>query len=84
MNTVGNSTYHRKSIKGFINLRISIPAIYEVDAIYETYLDKKGKPYQEEEWECGVDEVLEQFPNVQQTIKELKEKGYTIDEIEIE
>lgn len=84
MTTAGNPTSHKKSISGHINIRISIPATYEVDAIWETYLNKKGKEYQQEEWECGVDEVLDQFPQIRQDIEDLKQKGYSIDEIEIE
>ena len=69
---------HKKTINGHINLHLRMPLKFTVDAHYETYLGST-----EEEWEYGVDEVIEQFPELQDFIKQLKEK-WKVEEISIE
>ena len=79
----------KKTIDGHIVLTIHIPHTFEVDAHDEVYEDKYGTKYVEEEYEYGTEEVLKFNPNehaneINQDIQYLKNRGWTIEEIDIE
>lgn len=79
----------KKIIDGHIVLTICIPHTFEVDAHDEVYEDKYGTKYVEEEYEYGPDDVLEYRPNqhaneIKRDIQYLKNRGWTIEEIQIE
>lgn len=72
---------HKKEIKGRVNISISIPLTFYVDVENVEYEDEFGKPYYEEEYEYGVDEVI----NQSEYIKKLVHDNFSyIEEIKIE
>ena len=80
---------HKKTINGHVCLSIRLPHTFEVDAHDETYIDRKGCQYDQEEYEYGVDNVLQYSPNkhaeeINRDIQYLKDRGWTIEEIKIE
>lgn len=62
--SVGQDTIHvgkyKKQITGRINITLSIPCMFNVNAEDVEYEDEHGKPYYETEWEYSPDEIIEQ------------------------
>ena len=79
----------KKTIEGHVVLTVRIPHTFEVDAHDETYEDKYGNKYVQEEYEYGPDEILnynanEHAKELQKDMQYLKNRGWTTEEIVIE
>lgn len=69
----------KKKIKGRLYITISIPFETEVSAKYELYKDDFGNPYYEEQYEYGIDDIIPS--EIKSDISQLKQKGYTLEDI---
>ena len=78
-----------KTINGHCTLVIRRPLEFDIDVWDETYMDKNGKEYVEEDYEYGIDDILDHNnpkPDVtylKDLIATLESQGWNIEDIEI-
>lgn len=69
------------NVNGNLSITISIPFNIELNSNLVLYEDKLGNPYYEEDYEYSVDDIIDKLPQVKNDLANLKEKGYTIEEL---
>ena len=76
-----------KTIEGYINVHLSIPFKSSVKARMEVYENENGEEYYGEDYEYGVDDILNHYScnkNIKPDIELFKRLGWTIEEISAE
>ena len=74
-----NTIPFKKKIKGRLYITISVPFETEINAEYELYEDTFSNPYYEEHYEYGIDDIINS--EIKSDIFQLKQKGYTLEDI---
>jgi len=59
---------YEKELTGYAHVTVSVPCRFKVMAERVEYEDDNGKPYYEEEYEYGPDDVIKQNPGVLQNL----------------
>lgn len=75
-----NSYCFKKKLNGVLYLTFSIPYSVEIDVTNEVYEDKDGKEYYEEDYEYGIDDILND--KVRSDIDAFESLGYSVEDIE--
>ena len=76
-----------KTIEGYINVHLSIPFKSSVKARMEVYENENGEEYYGEDYEYGVDDILNHYScnkNIKLDIELFKRLGWTVEEISAE
>lgn len=76
-----------KELEGHINVHLRIPFKSSVKARMEVYENENGEEYYSEDYEYGVDDILNHYScnkNIKPDIELFKRLGWTIEEISAE